>query len=120
MRQPVQGWVKNWAVQALVVVEHYEFPVGLHVVDDSAVQLQLSHSPGHEFLAKVGKLFFQWLPLRIQANEHVPVPLVRVHFVQRILFAAKAATLLHVRSANQLAVEAVGPSVITTLNSAGE
>src|SRR5262249_578820 len=48
------------------------------------------------------------------------VPLGRVHLVQRIVLAAEASTLTHVRSAYQLAVQSVSPAVISALNASGE
>jgi len=54
----------------------------------------------------------------VEINEDVSVPNIGMNPIQRIIFAAKA--VLGVRSPDQAAVEAVGPTVIAALNPPGE
>jgi hypothetical protein len=55
-----------------------------------------------------------------QGDEDVPVPDVRLHPVERVVFLPEVRHLLHVRRADQAAVQSVGPGVVRALNAAGE
>ena len=47
---------KNGTVQALVVVQHDQLPVGLHLVLDAPMDSQLSHLPMLELLRQIFQL----------------------------------------------------------------
>src|SRR5579864_4580463 len=48
------------------------------------------------------------------------VPNCSLHSVQRIIFAAEAAALVHVRRAHESPVQPIGPAVVATLYAAGK
>ncbi len=55
-----------------------------------------------------------------QVEEDVTVPNVGLHAVERIVALTKVRHLVHVRRAEEPAVEPIGPRVIRALNAAGE
>src|SRR5258707_12393567 len=117
--QTIQTRVKHRAVQAFVVVDDDELPIGLHFINDALVHLEILHAPGSEFLGQVGELRGGRAGLRGEVDEDVAVPHSRRNFVQWIVFTAKIG-FLHVWSADERTVQRIGPAVIGTLDASGK
>src|ERR1700682_910079 len=111
--------VQQRAVQALVIVLNNELPVGLHFVNDPPVQTQIAHTPWREFLWQFRELLFQRLRVPAQMQEDVAIPDAGAYRVQRIVLASEA-WLVHVRRAEEPAIEIVGPAMIGALDASRE
>src|SRR4029450_123650 len=116
VRELVERGMQVRAVEALVVVLDDQLPVRLDVIDDAVAQTEILHAPRSEFTGKVGELGRERLWARIEIEEDVSVPLLRADAVQRVVLTSEVGHLVHVRRANQSAVEVIGPRVIRALD----
>ena len=66
----------------------------------------------------IGELRGERLGVRVEVEKDVAVPLVCGHAVQRVVLAVEVRHLVHVRRADQPAVEVVGPRMIRALDAA--
>ena len=107
-------------MQALVVVLDDQLPVRAHVVDDAVAEAEILHAPRAEPGGKRAELRLERRGLRIEIDEDVPVPQRGADPVQRVVGLAEVRHFVHVRRADQAAVEVVGPGVIRALDAAGE
>src|SRR5262249_26491865 len=117
--QAIEARVQDWAVEALIVVEDDEFPVGFDVVDGALLQAEVLHAPGGKFFGKATELLAQRLGIGAEIQKDVTVPGLGIDRVERIILADKI-DFLHVRSAEQAAIKRVGPAVIGALDAALE
>src|SRR5215475_3426848 len=102
--------MQDGTVQALVVVQHDQLPVGLHHIFDLPISPQLRHLPMPELRGQIIQLMGKRGGIWAEVNEDVSVPDVGMNTIEGIVFAAEA--VVGVRSSDQTAVEAVGPTVI--------
>src|SRR5271170_2387632 len=102
--------MENGTVEALVVIEDDEFPVGFDVVIDAMDEAEILHRPGREFLREIGELIGKQLRLRCEIQEDVAIPFGDMDAVKRVVLAMKSGGI-HVGGAEEFAVESVGPAV---------
>ena len=105
--------MQHRTVQALVVILDDQLPVGSYVIRAALVKAQLLHAPVGKFLRQVVELACERRGMRIESYEKMPVPDIGAHGVQRIILARQ---VLHVRRADEFAIEPVSPAVVRTLN----
>src|ERR1700720_515076 len=110
--------MQNGTVQALVVVQHDQLPVGLHLIRDAPMGAQISHLPMQELLRQIFQLTGKRGGLCGEVDEDVSVPDVRMNAIEGIVFAAEA--VMGMGSADEAPVESVGPTVIAALDPTGE
>ena len=105
------------AVQALVVVLDDDLPVGLDLVHQTDADPELVHLEaleGRDRLRAVGERLHQRPRLAGEVHEEEPGVAVDRYTVERVGRPLEELVLLHVRRADQLTVQVVGPRVIRT------
>src|SRR5207253_6975034 len=108
------------AMETLVVVLDDQLPVGGDVIDDAMAAPEGAHFPGCEAIGKIAELGSKRRRIRGQVEKDVAIPGVSGDAVQRIVLETESGDIVHVRRADQPAVEIVGPRVVRTLDAARE
>src|SRR5204862_23346 len=94
-------------------------PICLDIVDGAAVNAQFVHAPGGDFIAETGELRLGRPGIAAEVQEDVSVPKLGADRVQPILRRSEAGRI-HVRRAQERAVEGVGPAVVRAADPAVE
>ena len=101
---------------ALRVVLEDQLPVRPHIVIDPSGRAQLRQIPMSEFAGQRRKDFFQRRRLIRQTDEDETLPRAPGSPVQRVIRLIESRNLIHVRRADEAAIEPISPGMIRTLN----
>src|SRR6516162_2499200 len=115
VRHTIQHWMERRTVQTLVVIEHNQLPVRLHLVSLSFEHAQFLHAPGRELLRQIRYMLRERPHFHPKIQKDVPVPHFGGHTAQRVIFLSEF-RLFHVRRRQQPPVQPVGPCMIRALD----
>src|SRR5437899_3132274 len=105
---------------ALGVVLEDQFPIGFYLINDSPGGSQRGQIPMREFASQGRKDAIQRQRSFRKAHKNETFPQTERQRVQRIIRFLEPLDALHVRSADQTPVEAIGPGMVRTLNGAAQ
>src|ERR1700685_4295220 len=102
-------------MQAFIVVRNKQLPVCADIISNSLMQPQLGHAPGSKAPGQISQLDGERLGMLASIDENVTIPKVGVQLVKRVVETLEGRRI-HMRRAQQPAVQSVGPAVVGTLN----
>ena len=110
----------RWAVQALAIVLDDDLPIGGHLARRGACNAEVAGAKALKCARVVvvgGDVVLERAGLSPEIDKQRALPLGNGHAVKPVLGAVNLVGT-HVRRANQLAIESVGPGVVRTLDCA--
>ena len=108
------------AVQAFGEILKHQLPIGVHVVVDATGRPQARDVEAAEPTFQGSERARERLRLLRQSDEQEPFPLGERDLVERVVPLVEPRDLVHVRRADQRAIERVGPRVVGALNRLGK